>query len=316
MQRELIQPGKVKAWGWPAVANFVLAGSGAGFYLLVSFCQLVGAGSPSGTLSAPVGLLSSALVCLGFIAVSLEGGRPMRGIYLLSNLRRSWISVEILSGTLFVSAILVDRFFAHPMLHAAAACSAFSLIISHGSIIYRARAMSAWNVPAVPILFLSSALVMGGSVLLILGGLQGSMIGGYALMTIIICLIADITAWDLYIWFPRDMQFRKATIFLRRPLSLFFVMGLGQMLPLLIIGLAMPAAGSMSVVTMSPVAATAGLLMLAGGASQKAAIIFGANSLRAISMGVPRENDPKRHERIHPFVAEKVAERRNISAGS
>jgi hypothetical protein len=83
--------------------------------------------------------------------------------------------------------------------------------------------MSAWNVPVIPFLFFSSGLAMGGGVFLIVGGLQRSMIEGYALMTIMICLMADITAWGLYVWVPRDIQFRKATIFLRRTSSLFFV---------------------------------------------------------------------------------------------
>jgi len=312
---ELMQPKRQSVWGFPAVANFILGGTGAGFYLLFSVYELQ-AGPLPGPQSGGAEILSPLLVCLGFLALTLEVGRPFRGVYLLSNLRRSWVSIEVLAGALFISFSIFNWLSPSPILHISASCAAIVFAVSQGFIVYRARAINAWNVPVIPFLFFSSALVMGGGLLLIVGGLQRSMIEGYAFMTIMISLMANIAAWGLYVWVPWDIQFLKITIFLRRPLSIFFVMGLGQILPFVMMGLTMLAEESMSAVAGYSVAVMAGLFILAGGASQKAVLIFGANSLRGVRMGVARENDLTKYEDIHSSVTGNVTERHNISAGS
>lgn len=290
MHTEFLKPRKERAWGWPAVANFVLGGTGAGLYLVVSFTLFAGPESSSRLLPGPVGLLPAALVGLGFFAVSLESGRPWRGMYLLSNLRNSWMSIEILSGAIFIAAAALDHFFSSPALRVAAACAALELIISHGFILFRARGMSAWNVPIIPFLFLSSGLVLGGGVLFTISGLQRSMIDADVINAVRICLIADFTAWGLYIWLPRDMHFRKATVSLRKPLPLFIVMALGQILPLIILtGLMIAAGESGGEGARYGVVAATGLAMLIGGAGQKTILLLGANLFRGITMGGPRD---------------------------
>ena len=291
MHAELLKPRKERAWGWPAVANFVLGGSGAGLYLIVSFTLFAGPESFSRLLPGPVSLLPAALVGLGFFAVSLESGRPWRGTYLLSNLRNSWMSIEILSGAIFIAAAALDHFFSLPVLKVAAACAALELVISHGFIIYRARAMSAWNVPIIPFLFLSSGLVLGGGVLFTISSLQRSMIHAGVISAVLVCLIADFTAWGLYIWLPRNMHFRKATAYLRRPLPLFSVMGLGHLLPLILLTWLAATAGESADDGIRHLGiALAGFCMLAGGAAQKIVVLLGANFLRGVTMGARGDN--------------------------
>ncbi|NJD56942.1 MAG: hypothetical protein FIA94_11130 [Nitrospirae bacterium] len=264
---------KGRAWGMPAAANFILGGAGAGLYLLISVRQLMGAG-----LSGTEGLLPAALVGLGFLSVSLESGRPWRGMYLLSNLRNSWMSIEVLSGSIFIAAVALDQFVPSPVLRATAACAAFELVMSHGFILYRARAMSAWNVAAIPFLFLSSGLVLGGGALFLLSGLQRSTLDTGILTVILVCLLADMTAWVLYVWYPRGKAFRSATAFLRRPLSLFVVTGLGHLVPLaLLIWLAATAGGSADTGIRHLGISLTGFCMLAGGAAQKMELILGAS---------------------------------------
>ena len=163
MSVELVRLKKERVWRWPAVANFLLGGTGAGFYLLSSVHQLWQAGSHPGA----AGIVSPLLVSLGFLSLTLEAGRPLRGVYLLSNLRNSWMSIEVLSGGLFVFSALADRLLPGFILHAVAACAAMGLIVSHGFIFYRSRAMTAWNLPVMPLIFFSSALVLGGGLLFI-----------------------------------------------------------------------------------------------------------------------------------------------------
>jgi DMSO reductase anchor subunit len=291
MHAELLKPRKERAWGWPAVANFVLGGSGAGLYLIVSFTLFAGSESFSGLLPGPVDLLPAALVGLGFLAVSLESGRPWRGTYLLSNLRGSWMSIEILSGAIFIAAAALDHFFSLPALKVAAACAALELVISHGFIFYRARAMTAWNVPIIPSLFFSSAVVLGGGVFLVVSGLQRSMVDAGVFKVVLVCVTADAIAWGLYIWLPRTIHFRKATAYLRRPFPLFAVMGLGHLLPLILLTWLAATSGESADDGIRPlVIALAGFCMFAGGVAQKIVVVLGANFLRGVTMGARGDN--------------------------
>lgn len=288
MQPELMKAGKARAWGLPAAANFILGGAGAGLYLLTSVRLLMGAG-PSGT----EGLLPAALVGLGFLSVSVESGRPWRGMYLLSNLRNSWMSIEVLSGTIFIGTIVLDQFISSPALKAIAACAAFELVMSHGFMVYRARAMSAWNMPVMPFQFLTSGLVLGGGVLFMLCGLQRSALDTGFLTVILACLLADIAVWGLYVWLPRDAAFRSATAFLRRPAPVASVMGLGHLLPAcLLIALIVTGGVHMDAGVSHFIIALAGFCMLAGGAAQKIVLILGASLFRSITMGGPRRYGP------------------------
>ncbi len=68
-------------WGWPAVLNLTLGGTGAGFFYLLSyFLAILNGGIPVGT-----GIVAAAFIALGFLALTLEMGGPFRGGYLLSH---------------------------------------------------------------------------------------------------------------------------------------------------------------------------------------------------------------------------------------
>jgi DMSO reductase anchor subunit len=231
------------------------------------------------------------LVCLGFLALTLEAGRPLKGVYLLSNLRSSWISVEVLTGSLFISTAMLDWFSPSPILHIAAFFAALGLIVSHGFIFYRSRAITAWNVPIIPMLFLTSAFVLGGGLLLVLSALQQTIVQQSTFIVVVVCLIADMLAWAMYVLRSRDANFKKTTGFMRRPVSLFLVIGLGHLFPFVTVaGLMMfmgaPSATALSVILI----ALTGLCMIAGGVSQKIAIILGANFLRGMVMGQSKDN--------------------------
>jgi DMSO reductase anchor subunit len=225
------------------------------------------------------------MVGLGFLAVSFESGRPWRGMYLLGNLRGSWMSIEILSGAIFIAAAALDHFFSSPALKVAAACAALELVISHGFILYRARAMSAWNVPLIPLLFLSSALAAGGGLLLIMGALL-HVIDGSGLIIVLTCLITDMIVWAVYVAGSRDIQFRKATDILRRSPFLVLVMGLGHLLPLsMLAALMLITDVSDGTGIRGNIVLLSGLCIIAGGVIQKIGIIKGVDYLRPILLG-------------------------------
>jgi len=144
-----------------------------------------------------------------------------------------------------------------------------------------------------PFQFLTSGLVLGGGVLFMLCGLQRSALDTGILTVILVCLLADIAVWMLYVWLPRGAAFRSATAFLRRPISLASVMGLGHLLPAcLLIALILTGGVHLNAEVSHLIIALAGLCMLAGGAAQKIVLILGANLFRSITMGEPRRYGP------------------------
>jgi len=279
-----MEPKKQRVWGLPAVANFILGGAGAGLYLLSSLRLLTRAGS------GPEGPLAAALVSLGFLALTHEAGRPLRGIYLLSNLRSSWISIELFAGVLFMSAAILDWLFPLTVMRLLAVCGALLFIMSQGFVVYRARAITAWNVPMIPLLFLLSALAMGGGLLLLLSAIGHMPLEKGILTVLLIVLISDMAAWVLYLKRSHNTNFRKATEFLRRPLPGFLVIGVGAVFPLLmLIGLMVAGLSGGSGVQII-LSAMTGLAILAGGVSQKIGIMLGAGYLREMLMGLSRDN--------------------------
>ena len=146
-----------EAWHWPAVINFTLGGAGAGLYIVAS---IVGNPTHRG--------LAAMLVVAGFAVVALEAGRPLRAHHLWRNLRQSWMSREVLAAMIFISVSLLDSYRPSAVLATVSAASATALLLCHGFILYRARALPAWNVPIMPVLFITSGLAAGaGAALLV-----------------------------------------------------------------------------------------------------------------------------------------------------
>ena len=299
----LIRPKKERVWGWPAVANFLLGGTGAGFYLLSTVHQLWHTGPQPGA----AGMVSPLLVSLGFLSLTLEAGRPLRGVYLLSNLRNSWMSVEVLAGGLFIFAAFADWLFPRTVLHVTAACASMGLIVSHGFIFYRSRAMTAWNLPVIPLLFLSSALVLGGGLLFMGSALSDDTLAYYTQVIVLACLVADAAVWAGYLLGSHEKNFVKATGLLRRPLAVFLVSGVGHLLPLVMVTVLMMTTDAAAETAVRPFTmALAGLCMLIGGVSQKVILVLGANYLRGMEMGRP--GDHQQQEKTDQTLAGQAAD--------
>lgn len=283
---ELIPPTKQQVWKWPAVVNFTLGGMGTGFYLLG---LLLGVQSGGVVQVALFKLLGPLLASLGFLALTTEAGRPMRGYNLFRHLRRSWMSRETLAATIFIPAAAADWLFPHPLLRALAAAGALALMISQGFIVYRARGVTAWNVSLMPPLFITSGFTTGSGLMLVLtlGRLHGSP-GGVSLPLLsLAAVILNLAVWLLYVRTP-DETFQRATGALRRQNALVLTVGLGHLLPALLLLIALPTSTAGATPLQSGAAVLAGLAILVGGASQKAGIILEAGYLRPIVLNMPR----------------------------
>jgi DMSO reductase anchor subunit len=281
----LITPTQQTTWHWPAVVSFVLGGAGSSFYLVIMLVCVCRGVVLTGLQSMVVGMLSLSLIGLGFLALAAEAGRPFRGRYLLGNLRSAWISREVLACIVFFAAVVLNSFFFHTALAAVATLAALGLLLSHSFIVYQARAITAWNVPLVSVVFAASSLVSGAGLALLIGPMVKLPLGLVSASISLICVAVNMVLWFWYLKWSRSAYFKKATQILRRPMALVMVIGFGQLLPLVMLLHLLYGAHMQSGAETSQTAAVlAGMAMVAGGAAQKIGIILQAGARRAIEL--------------------------------
>ena len=270
----LIPPAAQTLWGWPAVANFALGGLGAGFYVMAALA----AGFGSSATVRVAAWLGPFLVLAGFAAVATEAGRPLRGPRVLGRVRTSWMSRELWLGGAFALVAAGTLATEGPGPRLLAAAAAVALALAQGEILRHARGVAAWSVPPMPVVFLTSALVSGAGLLLLLEAWSGRSLErllGMGLVT----LIVHLCVWSVFVSWSGDEAFVHGVRPLRdSPSGLVMVAG-GYLLPSLLaaLGVALPPLGP-------ALAAAAGALMVTGQAWMKAALIRQAGQLRPITL--------------------------------
>jgi phenylacetyl-CoA:acceptor oxidoreductase subunit 2 len=281
---QLKKPKKQKTWDWLAAANFIIGGTGVGFYLVSFFKALVKVGSASFFESLPFGLISPLLISIGFLFLGVEAGRPLKGCFAFRHPRHSWISRETIAFCIFIPLALLDLLMPHPSIRLLAVIAALGLLISQGFIVYRARAVTAWNVPIIPIFFITSSLASGYGLLLLLMALGG--LYPDQRMTIIGFIFAglNLVIWFVYLFGSRSTPFFSATQMLRRSHSLILTVGLGHIIPLLLLSLLLIPQRFMVEPLLCFFAAISGALLFIGGAGQKAGIILSTGYFREMKL--------------------------------
>jgi DMSO reductase anchor subunit len=270
----LLPPVAQALWGWPAVANFALGGLGAGLYAGATFAAGFGP-SPAGRVAAWLGPL---LVLGGFAAVAAEAGRPGRGLRVLARVRTSWMSRELWLGGLFSLCAAATLVLDGRGPRVLAAASAVALVVAQGQILRHARGVAAWAVAPMPVVFLTSALVSGAGLLLLLEARTGrppDRLLGAALLA----LIAHVCVWSVFLGWSREPAFVQGVRPLREGSNGLGALLAGYLLPSLAAALAVavPPLGR-------PLAVGAGLLMVAGQVATKAALLRRAGQVRAITL--------------------------------
>ena len=270
---ELIPGTPQRVWGVPAVLNFALGGLGAGFYAAAALMAGLQP-SPEVTLASWLGPV---LVFAGFAAVAAEAGRPLRGLRVLARARTSWMSRELILGGAFAALALTEWVAPSPALRVLAVAAGLALAAAQGLILRRARAVVAWDVSVMPLLFLVSALVSGGGLQLVaeplLGGGSASTLGS-TLTAVVLAFVG----WLAYLTWSPEPLFLRATRPLREgPGTALGVVG--YVLPAMAIALAMA-------VPPLPVAAPlAGTLLIAGQVWSKWLLIRTVAELRPVTLG-------------------------------
>jgi DMSO reductase anchor subunit len=234
--------------------------------------------SPALRVAAWLGPL---LVLGGFGAVATEAGRPFRGLRVLARVRTSWMSRELWLGGAFALLAVGGLLVAGPSLRILAAIAAAALALAQGQILRHARGVTVWAVPPMPVVFLTSALVSGAGLLIVLEAWTGHPLDRLLGAALAVLIVHACAWWALVTW-SRERAFRRDT----RPLcegsgALAIVVG-GCVLPSLLaaLAIALPGFGT-------PFAAAAGALIVAGQASMKATLILKAGQLRPISLTLP-----------------------------
>jgi DMSO reductase anchor subunit len=274
---EMLPAQRQLLWGWPAVINFALGGLGAGWYVVA----LLAAGferSPgviAASWTAPV------LVLAGFAAVAGEAGRPLRGPRVLMRLRTSWMSRELLIGIAFVLLVAADLGFPLRLYRAPAMVAAILLALAPGFIVRRARGVTAWDVPIMPLLFLLSALLSGaGAYLLVEVGAGRSPLPAPA-GAVLALIVVTFIAWARYLVWTSEESFTRAVAPLREGRSALVIEGTGFGLPLLL-GLLALAAPTLA----RPGFGLVGALLITGQIYFKACLILAAGRLRPVTLAV------------------------------
>jgi len=272
-----------KVWGWPVVANFILAEAAGGFYIL-SFLKVKIEGT-AGDATPSVAyhlLVPAAMVCLGFICLKIKSKRSLRACDLLRSIRTSWMSREFLAGTLFVAALFLTSLFPHPVLRILGAGAALGLMLSQGFIVYSARGVPAWNVAIIPLVFLTSGFVSGGGLMFVLLD-WATTERSFAVMGIV-CVAMNLVIWLLYLHWSFDREFRQATEALRRPNALIVTVGVGHFLPVCLLFLVVMRPGFGSGAGLPAIATSiAALAMITGSFRQNADIILKAGYKKEIA---------------------------------
>jgi hypothetical protein len=276
MTKPLLLPMRQREWKLFAALNFFLGGAGAGFYFLFWLDMNI-----SGAYGIPawVKLLPPALVSLGFLGLLFEAGRPLRSIYILRNVS-SWITKEVIFGTLFGLCALHDFFFPDPAIRTAGAISGLLFGLSQIFVLYRAKGIIGWNVPLLPPILFTSLCVKGAALMLIIYSLSAVMPSKPVLWVSASGLILNSGLWPVYTSY---LHRRGALEGLRRLCSRFFLLGAGNLFSFFIVSamLLQNEYGRM-------LAWLAGTCSILGALGADSLIILAAGSYRPITAGEAR----------------------------
>lgn len=227
---QIFPPIRQRSWGWLAVFSLSLGGAGAGFYLIGSLLTFFGHSISDPNQFVSFQILAPVFVCFSFLALSIEAGRPLRAYRLFNLFSGSWMSIESFAGAIFIFTALGHSFFPSPVLYITAILGASIFMISQGFIVYRAVAVTAWNVWLIPVIFMTSGF-MTACGLMLLNTRFHSGIDSFQMMIFLICIFLDSIFWLMYLYWYHDDGFKEATWFLRRPVIVFAILVIGHLIP-------------------------------------------------------------------------------------
>ena len=149
-------------WDVRAALNFIFGGTGCGFILFSAFVPL------SPRLAQGALLLGLALVAAGLTAVWMEIGRKLRAAHVFFNPGTSWMTRESYAAVLVFSFGMAGIFFENSNLIFLGSLSALAFLWCQAQILRAAKGIPAWRAPQVVALIMTTALVEGTGLLMII----------------------------------------------------------------------------------------------------------------------------------------------------
>ncbi len=184
------RPWKQAHWDLRAATNFVLGGTGAG--LLLAWA-LAAADAPGWGYFVAGGL---ALIAAGLAAVWLEIGRKLRAVHVFFNPWTSWMTRESFVALVVFALGLAALALAQPRVGQLAALAALGFVYCQGRILRASKGIPAWREPAVTAFIITTSLVEGSGLFLLVAprtGAHQALLAYFAL-----AVIARAVAWSHY----------------------------------------------------------------------------------------------------------------------
>lgn len=235
MQYEIISSSRQRYWKWPAVANFVLGGAGAGIYVLNTLNLLFINDQHISISHGILNAIALLLICSGLSILPVEAGRPSRGMHILAHMKTSWISREIVFFIILFASVILLFYVRSFSLIALSILSSIGFMVSQAFIVFRSEAISVWKRPEIPFFFLSSGLASGWGILVIVNAFMNMQIDNFSLTSGIALISINGTIWIAFIILRRDPNTEPLMAILRKPLALLFSIGVGHVLPLFLL---------------------------------------------------------------------------------
>jgi DMSO reductase anchor subunit len=228
--------------------------------------------------------MGPSLVVLGFIALSFEAGRPLKAIHLLRNLRNAWLSRETLFAIVFVSTSIVDWLILLPFFRIVAFLSGFAFITSQGLILYQILAIKNWNVPAIPIFFISSGCASGAGVFLLTATIENHSMTIGALMIAMTAFVVNLLSWSFYLHALNSHILNTTTGDYPQSSNRNTLIAFGHAFPLLFLFALIVWQTKITASIESVLTALSGLIILASVNRQKFIIIFSVSTRKEITI--------------------------------
>ena len=180
-------------WDWRAANNWIGGGTGSGLMIAATVFTLAGIDSFN------IALVSLVFVCAGLFSVLMKIGRPLRALNVYRNPFTSWMSREAWVALLVLPFGAAAFWYESEILLLIAALSAWAYMYCQAMILKASRAIRAWRVSEVVPFIMSSGLIEGTALALIIGIFFTSMASEEALAAILI-MVLILLITRMYFW--------------------------------------------------------------------------------------------------------------------
>lgn len=191
-----IEPRLQTYWDWRAANNWIGGGTGSGIMIAAAVFTLAGVDSYI------YALISLIFVCAGLFSVLMKIGRPLRALYVYRNPFTSWMSREAWVALLVLPFGAAAFWFKSEILLLLAAISAWLYMYCQAQILKASRGVPAWRVAEVIPFIMTSGLLEGAALILIIGVMFTGLLIQPALSALLIMvlflLLTRMFTWHKY----------------------------------------------------------------------------------------------------------------------